>query len=1633
MSFFGGSSKKEDKEPAYSIAKTGGFVDGLVWTLLQTLNDRKDSVSEAVAKSLKDIADQQPELVMSSCVNFMQTDTKASNGHRILVLKVMKSVVDENRTRISKPLAVAAINMAFAEMVESKDIKADWQNASSDVLVSLGIAHGPAVLDWVLKRMAPGEIPHYFVIKTLGDLAVADPINVVPNLKEVFGRLVALLNLIKHDNIRWVFSFAIGRFCEGIIFFLANAKPEQVAAANINKTTFSGEVFTAYQIMFDNWLQRNEASLRLVIMQGIGYMAETMARDQFEAQLPKMITGILAMYKKEKKFLPITQGLGLVLDVAVQDQSRILDPMLQVVLLTLHQLVCIGPDYAANDPTVTRNYSEMLRCFEILCKSFSDSVVSFLLARFESKEEKVRIGTLNIIKHIVNSTQSSLDDKKEMIISGLRPLLSETNLKVRKAFAQVVITLASRDYLGLEGGQLLVEFVVRQSSPTKDEEDKYNKQSKKEPDAVSPTALKTMCDNVLNLLTTTIPAMDKVLWPYLLELVVPLQYTDGLSIVCKSLGHIATKKRAAEDPTYLIDFDQLVNLPKPQAIISRLLVVLSRPNERPGLGENILTFFKSMGPVLHPSISELWDEVIPKLANYLKDKSNDPSLWVQSKWEDLIIKLLVKTIEEVNDDEWNIQFGEEMCKHFALYMGFPQHKSMLFKCLGVVLQKSQKKAFVRDKLDFIFNMVDHNVAEDRDGCAAGYGACSVSHLDIVLDKLQTVINVDMKKKSTGLFGLMSDKSDSDVDRIKCTVILCYGNAAIKADVSLIKARMEVTILNNILPFLATAKSSLVKECVIRSVELLGKTMHPSHLQLDYVCTKRKDLLQTMIKYVTTTVKSEVSNEVLTGSVNTAAILTQLEPLLPTDEEADLFSKVVGVIMRVPVAESTTSDAMIGGLEMIVQSLLEKKCNCTVLDRLLKYNTPYVVDTDHVKRLRALNIISIILQCFIDIAGSTEGEKEKIPDNVDLMRWVASIIPRCTDSQENIRALAVSTIGQLLVVKGMYATVSEALAQKMAVIGERIVVTDSNQQFGVVHDLSRSLAPELTNAELFPFVQVLLQGLSDKEVTSASGTCIVLNGILRQRGGELSAQVPEIVSGIHTALKGISNEQTLNGALHSLRTLTGHHLVLVADQFLQMSVPIDQQAVKALKTLAADAKIGPLLNKHYMDLLATSQPYIEKPKTKKEYTKEATKSTMAVTCALAVMFEVPEMEETVRAVFSHMLGTLLLRVGATNGIDKAHADGRDCNKDAVNALKAFLKCIKDEDVLEFINKDKNDENLGKADSAPIMMQLGSLLFDEYTEYMRDLVVFLAPYINTNFETQRLTVACLFAEFVRHCKDQSDLLALMINPIILRIADPLQPMKLLVLQGLGNVAEAGEAEVNRYSTTILSALMNGMEDATASPQMTSSAMDGLSKIMAVVDPNNVVAILVNICLKLRNYFETQNNDIRASAITLFGALSRFGDGPCKSMFYEQIQTNLVSLILHLNDADAGVKKATKKTLKQLGPLLQANEINDLLQTLSEDRSLLYGEFLHALCKRLVHYYGKQVNMYLMDGVNFFRSTWSETRGNAVMFIGFLLNHIPKEMRRSVNVDHVCTAMQQLIKDDNEDVRKRCAEAIALLYDY
>ena len=90
--------------------------------------------------------------------------------------------------------------------------------------------YGPEVYGLLTRQLDPGVMPHFFIVKTLGDYAVANrmtmmrsysnslslsshpslciplALHFIPNCREIFGRLVAMMGMIKHDNLRWVFS-----------------------------------------------------------------------------------------------------------------------------------------------------------------------------------------------------------------------------------------------------------------------------------------------------------------------------------------------------------------------------------------------------------------------------------------------------------------------------------------------------------------------------------------------------------------------------------------------------------------------------------------------------------------------------------------------------------------------------------------------------------------------------------------------------------------------------------------------------------------------------------------------------------------------------------------------------------------------------------------------------------------------------------------------------------------------------------------------------------------------------------------------------------------------------------------------------------------------------------------------------------------------------------------------------------------------------------------------------------------------------------------------------------------------------------------------------------------------------------
>uniref|UniRef100_A0A4W5KHG1 Maestro heat-like repeat family member 1 n=1 Tax=Hucho hucho TaxID=62062 RepID=A0A4W5KHG1_9TELE len=288
----------------------------------------------------------------------------------------------------------------FSFFMFLQDVVPDWQQAASNILVAVGNKYINDIMEEILSKFQPGILPHFFVVQTLASLSESNVYGMVPFLNAILGTMLPMLGMAKQDNMKWVFSSALSHFSESILEYLANL--DKAPDPTVRKDTFSSEIYAAYDILYCNWIQSRDSKVRLTVAEAVGSMSHLMAHDKLEEQLPKLIPTILSLYKKNTEHYVISK-VGRPLMTAAGVLYRELSAVLIVILRPLQ--VCAPVDYS-NPPTV-KNHNEVLRCFSILANTFPDRLVMFVLQKLENSNERIRMGSLAVLRHLINSSSKT--------------------------------------------------------------------------------------------------------------------------------------------------------------------------------------------------------------------------------------------------------------------------------------------------------------------------------------------------------------------------------------------------------------------------------------------------------------------------------------------------------------------------------------------------------------------------------------------------------------------------------------------------------------------------------------------------------------------------------------------------------------------------------------------------------------------------------------------------------------------------------------------------------------------------------------------------------------------------------------------------------------------------------------------------------------------------------------------------------------------------------------------------------------------------------------------------------------------------------------------------------------------------
>ncbi|XP_028634697.1 maestro heat-like repeat-containing protein family member 1 isoform X1 [Grammomys surdaster] len=1637
---------------------TRPYIKRLSFTLLDSITDKDPVVQEQVCSALCSLGDAQPDETLHACEEYLRQHDKLAHPYRTKILRAMETVLTSHIHDVDKDTAGTVILLASSEMTRTKELDCDWQQAASSILVAVGKRFTNQVMEEVLSRFQPGMLPHSSVLHTLANLSVSNAFDMVPFLPSILSTMLPMLGMAKQDALKVVFCCALQHFSESILEYLANL--DQAPDPTVRKDTFGADIFGAYDVLFHHWLQSRDTKLRLAVVAALGPMSHLLPSERLEEQLPKLLPAVLGLYKKHADTFQISKSLGQILEAAVNVSSRTLEVQLDALLAALHAQICVPVE--SSSPLVMNSQKEVLRCFTVLAGCSPDRLLAFLLPRLDTSNERLRVGTLQILRHIINSAAAQMEAKKPFILSSMRQPLLDTNDKVKRAVVQVISAMAHHGYLEQPGGEGMVDYIVQQCALPAEEPEKPGPDGEElAADSVRAVSIRT-----LYLVSTTVDRMNSVsvLWPYLLEFLTPVRFTAALTPLCRSLVHLALKRQEAGAEDLLLQYNSNANLPSPFALTTRLLVVSSNPYLGDGRGAASLRLLKVMHQNIHPLLGQRWETTMPVLLEYL-DEHTEETLSLK-EWEEKLLVFLRDTLAVVSDNIWICQLSQEMCKQLPSYSGTPQEKNFLYKCIGTTLGAASSKEVVRKHLQELLETARYQEEAEQEGLACCFGICAITHLEDTLAQLEDFVRSDVFRKSTSIFSIFKDRSEHEVERMKSSLILCYGHVAAQAPRELVLARVESDILRSmfqcfntkVLGIKVETKDPALKLCLVQSLCMVSQAMCSSAQASSFHFSRKAELMAQMTEFIRAEPPDCLRTPIRKKAMLACTYLVNLEPALEEQAQADVIHSCLHSVMALPpepegedgICQEPLYQDTVCALEDLLTSLLRQNMTPQGLQIMVEHLSPWIKSPRGHERARALGLGACLLEFFLEhLHVST-----LVPfHNLGLL--VGLFAPRCADTWTTTRQEAVGCVYSLLYLQLGYEGFSrdhrDDVAERLLTLKDGLVHPDPTILFHTCHSIAQVIAKRLPSEQLISLLLTMFESLGDPDKNCSRAATVMINCLLKERGNVLLEKVPEIVSVLRAKLRDTQEEHVLPAAQHSVYLLASQHCEAVVSSLLGSPLPFDSHMCALWRALAVEPSLTAQVLELLLEKMSKDVPFKESRAFLLGSTADrvATMLPLAATCALYEVLSAPSSGTVVLELYPQLFVALLLRVSCTVGVQlprnlqakerKSTSPARaarnlDPCSSAVDALQALLLRSGSQDVLRCVELEGGWELLRtSAGHEDGVAQLASSMAKYAGPRLPLVMKALGCTQNSVYEIQRVTSTAFLAELLSsNVVNDLMLLEPLLDNLTARLKDSSASVRRLVLRGLANMASGSPDKVRAHGPQLMTAMVSGLDDGDEPHSLVAlEAMVGLSRLLDLVEPWDLRLVLLHTTIRIRPFFDSEKVEFRTASIRLFGHLNKACHGDCEDVFLEQVVGGLVPLLLHLRDPQVPVASACKFALCMCVPHLECAELAAAFyKYLQEGRSVHFGEFLNSTCKHLMHHFPDLLGRLVSTNLFYFKSSWDDVRAAAPMFTGFLVLHAEPEQRTQVDLEQLIVALQLLLKDPVPGVREKAAETLGRL---
>ncbi|XP_045514319.1 maestro heat-like repeat-containing protein family member 1 [Pieris brassicae] len=1623
--------------------------------LVKALGDTDNSVNNSIIKSISKIANEYPNEVIEIICDFYKQAGRINVTQTGNIVKVLERTCVSQVKKIEPGIATELVHAMLRAMTENPSYEPTVQLGASAVLVAVGHEFLDLVLRSLINELSPATLPHYTIAHTMGTLSMLNTKSMVPHIKEILGKMLPLLPLVRQNGDKQAFAYAFGHFAVAVAEQIGdNVENENITSI---KENFVTEFSIVFDVLYNQWLNSSEPRVSESVLEALGPITRLISERQFNETVNKFVLSLLSLYRKPAiNFFCISQCISYLLSPSsLNPKLSLNDNVVNSINHVLFSLVLFEPDY--DQPQTVKNHFEVLRCFDHMSTQYPDQTIEMLLHLCKNTQEKERMRAVVILTHLTTCSQVFIDSFATKFITILKVMIvMEQGIKMKKTLVKAIVALAYRNCIMATDDFAMVEFIVKHCGY---EGPPHVSQSEAQD-------VRDTCKNSLILMCNTVTSVRTQLLNLLLNSLTTEDFTHSMSTVSHCLTYLLQNNSnvSRDEPAETV----IVAKVSTDVIFVRCLMHIVDPDERER-NKNLLIFLEEFSGDIHKNLKNSWTIEIDRLLKYVEKNES------KEQWHGMLLDLLVSAVEQVNNNKWVEIISTLISQQIMSKKQSTMVKGVSLQYLSVLSCHMSNAAAVENVLKIILLALKAIPFESVEYVSTAIGIASRQHGEFILNELDALYKENEARRSNKLLNFLSSrasKNDAELAIVKYALIICYGKVARECLDVHVLARLGDNVTSILFEILKSNPSFDLCNASVTTLYEISKALHPaSHHNV--ALRNRWQLLNGVLEQIYNSNLEKRNVELYPIIVKASKALTKLQKgILPEERNTILrvlFNSIFGELSsfkrkyeiegngdKNDLLAKTLNDSLTLLHELIKELIIQSTCLSTI-DDIIGLLMEWIRHENDEIRTAAILILQVVFDSYI----KNVKLNYETPSKFGQMGYLLGlIIPGVADTNFPVRLTTVDCVKLIIQIQDLYEghTIEpddECMAN-LAHLQNNILTNDLYMISDYCMRLCDTISPKIPHLHTMQFIESLLESYDGHELRSV-GISSILDAFFVKKGQDLYQTIERIVEVMLIKMEDVPDDARAR-LMRPLMSLMRHHSNAVTAVLLAQRIPLKPCVVSCWRHLARDEGLSVSIVDNFLRLMTSVELY-EDPYHITEHHIAALQP-MTLISALGEMLQEESMRSICINMFSDLFAVLYTTlacyveaeppayvVPSNKGqerfgfIPNREAIKLSPAKITVNTFNSFLEradCYKVKEACSLcLSIEHGDSSSTILELAPI---LGSSISRSCPAHLAKLISRLGGYCRSPLPPQRCAVLALMADLLNYrCNENTVLIEAVLANLSSGWKDESPRVRSACLRGAANISQLNKEQRSAALPAALAALSQGV-DAQKLPSPVDNiplaAIQGLSRLLTETDKidKEFDRELCAISQKIRPFMNTDCSQLREHSIRLFGIITERvnSDG-----LIEQGVSSLPCFLLHLCDNNPAVVRACKSTLRQIFKTFKVRKSNDFIQTHLVDEGRLYlDDFLCALMRQLADEMPSAVVKCLHTAVNYLHTAREDLKPFSPLLVGYLYadlyriqpNH-PDEFSLDPEVTRTArTRLLQLLKDANPVVRQNSAFALA-----